>query len=264
MVRLDGTRLDIRLNIQEIDVPTTTILVSSVENMGSMSKSDDWILTGLSLRRRTFTRPAVAPPMHDSTPKPSAECIDAVRSHHHQSRRIALPRTRTQNHTQSTLLLADTDGPAPTASGLAVLSADAQTPVVSQTSVGADLLQTLQILTELAVHAVGQHLVVLAVYNVALSVEEPRGDLVLRRVLDDGDNALEFFRGELAGAVEMVLVWEFRRSVSRGGGECCMYRLLRSTSAFLHTRLEYRRPTPLILVRAYITFSLPSTCAGHC
>ena len=37
------------------------------------------------------------------------------------------------------------------------------------------------------------------------------------------------------------------------------YRLLRSTSAFLHTRFEYRRPTPLILVKAYMTFCLPST-----
>lgn len=37
------------------------------------------------------------------------------------------------------------------------------------------------------------------------------------------------------------------------------YRLFRSTSAFLQTKLEYRRPTPLILVKAYITFCLPST-----
>lgn len=37
------------------------------------------------------------------------------------------------------------------------------------------------------------------------------------------------------------------------------YRLFRSTSAFLQTKLEYRRPTPLILVRAYMTFCLPST-----
>jgi hypothetical protein len=36
-------------------------------------------------------------------------------------------------------------------------------------------------------------------------------------------------------------------------------RLDRSTSAFLQTKLEYRRPTPLILVKAYMTFCLPST-----
>ena len=41
-----------------------------------------------------------------------------------------------------------------------------------------------------------------------------------------------------------------------------MYRLLRSTSAFLQTKLLYRRPTPLIFVKAYMTFCLPSTCDG--
>ena len=37
------------------------------------------------------------------------------------------------------------------------------------------------------------------------------------------------------------------------------YRLFMSMSAFLHTRLAKRRPIPLILVKAYMTFCLPST-----
>ena len=72
-----------------------------------------------------------------------------------------------------------------------------------QTTVGADLLQTLEVLTQLAVHAVGQRVAVLAIHDVALTVEEPRRDLVLRRVLDDGDDALELFGGQLTGAVGM-------------------------------------------------------------
>ena len=99
-----------------------------------------------------------------------------------------------------TLLLADTDGPSSSAGSLGVLSTDTETPVVSETSVGTDLLQSLEIVTELAVDTVGKNLEVLAVDNVALSVEEPGGDLVLGWVLDDGDDALEFFRGKLAGA----------------------------------------------------------------
>ena len=63
-----------------------------------------------------------------------------------------------------------------------------------------DLLQSLQVLTQLAVHAVGQDLAVLAIHDIALAVEEPGWDLVLGRVLDDGDDALEFFGGEFAGA----------------------------------------------------------------
>lgn len=38
---------------------------------------------------------------------------------------------------------------------------------------GTDLLQALEIITELGVDSVGQDLVVLAIDNVALSVEEP-------------------------------------------------------------------------------------------
>lgn len=66
---------------------------------------------------------------------------------------------------------------------------------------GTDLLQTLQILTELALHVVGENLRVLSVDDVALSVEEPGWDLVLGRVLDDGHDALEFFGGDFSGAV---------------------------------------------------------------
>lgn len=99
------------------------------------------------------------------------------------------------------LLLADTDGTATAAGGLGVLTTHTQTPVVTQTSVGADLLEALEILTELGVDTVGDDLTVLAVGDVALSVQEPGGDLVLGRVLDDGDDPLEFFRGDVSGPV---------------------------------------------------------------
>lgn len=72
---------------------------------------------------------------------------------------------------------------------------------MTQTTVGSDLLETLQIFTQLALHAVGQNLGVLAVDNIALSVQEPGWDLVLSRVLDDGDDALEFFGRDFTGTV---------------------------------------------------------------
>lgn len=49
---------------------------------------------------------------------------------------------------------------------------------MSQTAVSADLLQALEIVTELAVDAVGEDLGVLAIDNVALPVEEPGWDFV--------------------------------------------------------------------------------------
>ena len=82
-----------------------------------------------------------------------------------------------------------------------MLTTDTETPVVSETTVGADLLEALEILTELGVDTVGKNVRVLAIDDIALSVDEPRGNLVLGRVLEDGDNSLELFGGELTSAV---------------------------------------------------------------
>lgn len=67
---------------------------------------------------------------------------------------------------------------------------------MTETTVSADLLQALEIVTELGIDVVGQNLGVFAVDNVALTIEEPGWDLVLGGVLDDGDNTLELFGGE--------------------------------------------------------------------
>lgn len=69
-----------------------------------------------------------------------------------------------------------------------------------------DLLQAFKILTKLGVDTVGQNLRVFAINNIALTVEEPGWDLVLGGVLDDRDDSLEFFGGELTGAVSPQLV----------------------------------------------------------
>jgi hypothetical protein len=85
-----------------------------------------------------------------------------------------------------------------------VLTADTETPVVSETTVGADLLEALEILTELGVDTVGKNVRVLAIDDIALSIDEPRGDLVLGRVLEDSDDSLELFRGELTSALVQI------------------------------------------------------------
>ncbi|KAI6772032.1 hypothetical protein HG530_002990 [Fusarium avenaceum] len=103
----------------------------------------------------------------------------------------------------TTLLLGDTDGPATATSGLGVLTTDTETPVVSETTVSADLLEALEILTELGVDTVGEDVGVLAIDDIALSVDEPGRDLVLGGVLEDGDDSLELFGGELTSAVRM-------------------------------------------------------------
>jgi hypothetical protein len=123
-----------------------------------------------------------------------------------------------------------------------------------QATMATNLFQTFQIFTDLGVYSVGENLGILSIDDVLLSVQEPRRDFELCRILYDGDNALKFVRIEFSSAI---------RSINEPAPTACFrpgpHRLLRSTSAFLHTKFEYRRPTPLISVKAYITLRLPST-----
>ena len=71
---------------------------------------------------------------------------------------------------------------------------------MTETTVSTNLLQPLQVVTELRVDTVGQDLRVLAIDDVPLPVQEPCWNLELRRVLDDSNDTLEFIRVELASA----------------------------------------------------------------
>jgi len=79
------------------------------------------------------------------------------------------------------------------------LSTDTETPVVTETTMSTDLLQALQVITKLGVDTVGENLRVLAIDDIALTIEEPGWDLVLSWVLDDGNDTLELFGGEFTG-----------------------------------------------------------------
>lgn len=112
--------------------------------------------------------------------------------------------TRHKNSNRLSLLLADTDSSTSSSGSLRVLTSHSETPVVTETTVRSDLLQSLQILTELALHVIGQNLAVLAIDDISLSVEEPGWNFVLCRVLDDRDDSLEFFRCDLTSTVDTI------------------------------------------------------------
>ena len=82
-----------------------------------------------------------------------------------------------------------------------MLTTDTQAEVVADTTVGLDLLQSLQVITQLRVDVVRQELAALAVNNVALPVQEPGGDLELGGVLEDGHDALKLIGVELTSTV---------------------------------------------------------------
>ena len=105
------------------------------------------------------------------------------------------------------LLGRDTHRLAEAASGLSVLSAHLQVPVVAETTVGTrshaeseqlpHLLQTVEILTEVGLEVVGHDLLELASLHVLLSVQEPLGDVVLQRVADHGDELIDLLVAQL-------------------------------------------------------------------
>lgn len=87
-----------------------------------------------------------------------------------------------------------------------MLTSDLQAPEVSDTSVRSDLLQSLQVISQLGLQTVSKNVEVLTSDLVFLSVQEPSWDLVLTWVLHDGDNSLQLFLGQLTGTLVQVNV----------------------------------------------------------
>ena len=81
-----------------------------------------------------------------------------------------------------------------------MLTADAQATGVADTTVSADLLEALQIVAQLDVDGVGQDVLGLAGLGVALTVQEPDGDLELGGVGQDLGDALGLIDGQGTGA----------------------------------------------------------------
>lgn len=85
-----------------------------------------------------------------------------------------------------------------------MLTSDSETPVVSQTTVGTDLLESLEIIPHLRIGRVGKDLVGLSVDDVSLPVEEPVWNLVLLWVLHDCDDTLQLLDGEFTSSLVQV------------------------------------------------------------
>lgn len=86
------------------------------------------------------------------------------------------------------------------AGGLRVLTANSDTPVVTQTSVDACLLQSLNVVTELGVEGGGDEVLTLASGEIFLVVEHPVWDFEGGWGGDDGDHCLDFILCKLTGA----------------------------------------------------------------
>jgi hypothetical protein len=131
----------------------------------------------------------------------------------------------------ATLLLRHADSPSAPSSRLGVLATHTQGPVMSQTAMRADLLQALEVITEFRVNTVGKDLGILAVDNVALSVQEPAGDLretICQQQVHRGPDFAA--KGRTLYCVGFWMMLTMRSSSSEVSSPA---RLVKSMSAFL-------------------------------
>jgi len=70
--------------------------------------------------------------------------------------------------------------------------------------VGPDLLQLLNVVSQLLVDNVADDVQVLSIDDILPPVQEPGGDLELSGVLHDGDDSLELVGVELSGTVDVT------------------------------------------------------------
>jgi hypothetical protein len=82
-----------------------------------------------------------------------------------------------------------------------VLSTNADSPPVTKTAVGTDLLHPLDVIAELGIEVLREHLGILTRLEILLPVEEPKWDLELAGVLDDGDELFDFIGRQFSGAL---------------------------------------------------------------
>ena len=77
-------------------------------------------------------------------------------------------------------------------------------PEVSQTSVVLDFLKSLEILSQLSVNSVGDELGSGSISWAVLSVQEPFGDAVLGRALEDVVDSLDLSLSDLSGSLVKI------------------------------------------------------------
>jgi hypothetical protein len=99
------------------------------------------------------------------------------------------------------LLAANTDSLSTSTSSLGVLTADSESPVVTETTMVPDLLQTFEIITHLGIKLRRSQLAVFTVLDILLPVKEIIGDLVGTGVANNVHDSLKLLSTELTGTL---------------------------------------------------------------
>ena len=96
-----------------------------------------------------------------------------------------------------------------------MLATDTKTPVMSQTSMSSNLLESFQVLTKLIVKSIGCDLRVLSILDIFLSIQEPVRDLVLTWIGDDGNELLNLILCQLSSSFPHIHISFLADNVSK-------------------------------------------------
>ena len=125
-----------------------------------------------------------------------------------------------------------------------MLATDLEAPVVAETTVGAHLLEGLEVITQLGGQSVRVDLGGLAILPVLATVKEPLGHLTLEGVLQDGHEAVGLILGHLTGTLVHVDASLLAHQASHtapdtsDGGQCVSDLLLTVQVRVQHTQHE--------------------------
>merc|ERR1711915_289117 len=97
---------------------------------------------------------------------------------------------RLQNNNYMLFLFGHTNSLAGMTGGCCVLTSDTETPVMTKTAMSFDFLQAFQIFTQFILQSVSQNLRIFSVLDIFRSVQEIIRNLILTRILHNGDQSL--------------------------------------------------------------------------
>ena len=95
-----------------------------------------------------------------------------------------------------------------------MLSTDSNSPPVTQTAVGTNFLQTFNIITKLGIDILCEDLHVLSGLEILLSIQEPKRNLKLARILDNCYKLFDFIGGKFSRSLVYIDLSLFADKIS--------------------------------------------------
>ena len=82
-----------------------------------------------------------------------------------------------------------------------MLSTNTNTPPVTKTTMGSNFLETFNIITKFGIHTLRKDLRVLSRFEILLTIQKPKWNFELTRILNNGHELFNFIRRQFSGTL---------------------------------------------------------------